>query len=182
MTPPRPAHRIAPLTTANRAEVAGLLARAADYYHLWLGRPPGEAEVEDVFSSAPPGCEAAASVRLGLWLPVRDGQAAPDGLLSGVAELSFGFPEAGDAYLGLMILDPAARGRGLGAAFHARVLHHAAARGATRIFLGVLEANVAGARFWAAQGYRPTGLSREDAETGHRLHRLGRAVPSDCDP
>ena len=34
--------------------------------------------------------------------------------LAGVAELAFGFPEQGDAYLGLMILAPEARSQGFG--------------------------------------------------------------------
>ena len=34
--------------------------------------------------------------------------------LDGVASLAFGWPEPADAYLGLMLLDPQARGQGLG--------------------------------------------------------------------
>ena len=65
---------------ADRTAVAAMLAGAADYYHLWLGHAPGEAEVEGVFSAGPPGCDAARSYRLGLfdggWLGSRNCRSA----------------------------------------------------------------------------------------------------------
>ena len=146
----------------DRAAVALLLTQAQDYYHLWLGHAPGPAEVDDVFTGTPPGCDPAASQRLGLWR---------HGALQGVAELSFGFPGPQDAYLGLMILAPQARGQGHGAAFLAHLEALARAR-STQLFLAVLDANPRGAAFWARNGFSPTGVSRQDADTGHSLHRL----------
>ncbi|MDO9640186.1 MAG: GNAT family N-acetyltransferase [Pseudotabrizicola sp.] len=147
----------------DRAAVAGLLTRAQDYYQLWKGHAPGAAEVEEVFTSTPPGCDPAASHRLGLFL---------DDQLAGVAELSFGFPEPEDAYLGLMILDPAVRSQGHGATFLTAIETRARAAHAPRLCLAVLEANPRGAAFWARMGFAPTGVSRLDADTGHSIHRL----------
>lgn len=152
---------------ADRAALAQMLMQARDYYDLWLGHPPGEAEVEDALSSTPPGCDPAQSHRLGLFL---------DGVLSGVAELSFGYPTAEDAFLGLMILAPGARGAGHGEAFHDLVLRLARQRGCRRIYLGVLQANPRGKAFWHRMGYAETGVTRVDEETGHFLYRLGREV------
>jgi GNAT superfamily N-acetyltransferase len=147
----------------DRAAVSALLLQAQDYYLMWKGRPPGPAETDAVFDDCPPDCDPAASQRLGLHANDR---------LCGVAELSFGFPTAQDAYLGLMILAPDCRSRGLGAAF----LHHVETRARTanapRLYLAVLEANTRGAAFWARSGFGPTGLSRHDADTGHTVHRL----------
>ncbi|WP_103332622.1 GNAT family N-acetyltransferase [Pseudotabrizicola formosa] len=148
---------------ADRAAVAALLTRAQDYYHLWKGHPPGPAEVQEVFTSTPPGCDPAASHRLGLIL---------EGTLQGVAELSFGFPTAQDAYLGLMILAPAARAQGHGAAFLADIETRARAAQALRLYLAVLQANPRGAAFWARMGFQPTGTIRHDPDTGHSIHRL----------
>lgn len=147
----------------DRPAVAALLTRAQDYYQLWLGHPPGPAEVEDVFTDGPPGCDPAASQRLGLFL---------EGGLEGVAELSFGFPATTDAYLGLMILAPAARSQGHGAAFLAEIEARARAAQAPRLYLAVLQANPRAAAFWSRMGFRPTGISRHDADTGHTSHRL----------
>ena len=145
----------------DRDAVTGMLTEAQDYYHLWLGHAPGPGQVQEVFTAGPPGCDPARSHRLGLWL---------DGKLSGVAELSFGYPLPEDAYLGLMILSPSARGRGQGAAFtrHIETLAHPS----PRLYLAVLEANTRGRAFWERQGFKPTGISRFDAETGHTIHRL----------
>jgi GNAT superfamily N-acetyltransferase len=145
----------------DRNDVAVLLLQAADYYHLWLGHDPGPEQVDEVFSACPPNCDPAQSQRLGLFL---------DGQLAGVAELSFGFPLPEDAYLGLMILAPAARGHGHGAAFTSHL--ETLARHSPRLYLGVLQANARGHAFWARQGFVPTGVSRFDDETGHTLHRL----------
>lgn len=148
---------------ADRPAVAALLTRAQDYYHLWKGHAPGAAEVEEVFTSTPPGCDPAASHRLGLFLGDQ---------LEGVAELSFGFPEPDDAYLGLMILAPDARSQGHGAAFLADIEHRARAAHAPQLYLAVLQANPRGAAFWARMGFQPTGTIRHDTDTGHSIHRL----------
>ncbi|WP_050786813.1 GNAT family N-acetyltransferase [Rhodobacter ferrooxidans] len=150
---------------ADRSAVETLFAAATDYYLMAEGKPPGPEVTEDFFTACPPGCDPAASHRLGVF----DGD-----MLAGVAELSFGFPAPGDAYLGLMILAPAARGHGFGAA----LLHHiealARAAGATHLFLGVLEKNRKGRAFWQRKGFAATGFSRVDDAHGlaNVLHRL----------
>ncbi len=145
----------------DRGAVAALLLQAADYYQLWLGHDPGPEQVDEVFTACPPNCDPVRSHRLGLFL---------DNKLAGVAELSFGFPLPEDAYLGLMILAPSARGQGHGATFcsHLETL----ARPSPHLYLGVLQVNTRGHAFWARQGFVPTGVSRFDDETGHTLHRL----------
>lgn len=149
----------------DRAAVAALLDEAQDYFDLWKGHPPGPEDVDEVFTATPPGCDPALSHRLGLML---------DDRLSGVAELSFGFPGPQDAYLGLMILAPRARSAGWGATFLAHVESLARARGAADLFLGVLEVNRRGHAFWLRMGFEPTGVTRDSTENGiaHRIHRL----------
>lgn len=164
---PKPAliRRLEPL--ADRPAVADMLREAQDYYLLWRGHPPGAVEVEEVFTAGPPSCDAARSQRLGLFLA---------GQLSGVAELSFGYPAPQDAYLGLMILAPRARSAGLGAAFYAHVEAEARASACPQICLAVLEANPRGRAFWERMGFAATGIFRDDAETGHRIHRLAKPL------
>lgn len=147
--------------------VEGFYAAAPDYWLLAEGVPPGPEKAAEFFTDCPPGCDPAASHRLGLFLADR---------LSGLAELSFGFPEAGDAYLGLMILGPWAQGGGLGAGLLADVEALARQAGSTRLYLGVLDQNPRGRTFWLREGFAPTGISR-DTGHGSRVERLVKPIP-----
>lgn len=148
---------------ADLEAVEALYAQAAAFWIMTDRRPPDRHKAEAFFIDTPPGCDPAASHRLGLF---------EHSDLAGVAELSFGFPEPDSAYLGLMVLAPARRGRGLGRAFLQHLETLARNRGSSQLFLAVLEENQAGRAFWQAQGFAETGLIRHDAETGHTLHRL----------
>jgi GNAT superfamily N-acetyltransferase len=185
---------IRPLDPAEVPLVAAFYRAAPDYWLLAEGRIDPDRQAAEFFSDCPPGCDPATSERLGLFLadapaqgpglpgasppPRGEGRGVggpgpgPEGRLSGVAELSFGFPQAGDAYLGLMLLGPWAQGRGLGRALLAEVEARARARGAPRLYLAVLEANPRGRAFWAREGFTATGRTGTDAATGHVLHRL----------
>lgn len=155
---------IRPLTRADQAAIAVFYRAAPDYWLLAEGACDPDRQAADYFTDAPPGCDPAQSDRLGLFLGDR---------LSGLAEVSFGFPAAGDAYLGLMILGPWAQGAGHGRALLAALTDLAIAREARQMFLGVLEANPRGRAFWLREGFRDTGVSRTTPE-GRTIHRLMR--------
>lgn len=154
-----------PVADVNAVEA--LYDRASAFWVMSDRKPPGPEKAAEFFTDCPPGCDPAQSHRLGFF-----GQ----DLLIGVAELSFGFPKPEDGYLGLMLFDPSVRGRGLGRIFLAEVERRARARGCPQLLLAVLEENAAGWRFWEAQGFATTGLSRLDDETGHRVHRFSKPL------
>lgn len=143
--------------------VAKFCTEAADYWLLADRRAPDAAKAAAFFTDSPPGCDPARSHRLGLFA---------DGTLAGVAELSFGFPEPADAYLGVMLLAPRLRGRGHGAAFLVHVETLARAASARLLYLAVLDENPRGRAFWQRHGFHPTGMRRQDTETGHWLERM----------
>lgn len=159
--------RIRELFPSETALVAQFYREAPDYWLLAEGRVDPEAQAQEFFTDAPPNCDPAQSDRLGLFLNQR---------LSGVAEVSYGFPEPNDAYLGLMVLGPWAQGAGHGRTFlqHAEAL--ARKRHAARLFLAVLDVNPRGRAFWEREGFTYTGLSRRDALTGHMVYRLGKTL------
>lgn len=142
-----------------------LYREAADYWILAEGKIDPAQKAAEFFTDCPPNCDPAASHRLGLFA---------DGHLGGVAELSFGFPEPQDAYLGLMLLAPRVRGVGAGQTFFTHVETLARAAKAPRLYLAVLEANPRGRTFWERMGFRATNLSRVDNDAGlnHIVHRL----------
>jgi hypothetical protein len=81
---------------------------ASDYWLLADRRPPDAAKAAAFFTDAPPGCNPAVSHRLGLF--------PENARMGGVAVLSFGFPEAFDAYIDLLLIAPYLRGQGHGGA------------------------------------------------------------------
>ncbi|MCV2869532.1 GNAT family N-acetyltransferase [Defluviimonas sp. WL0002] len=156
---------LSPGSDTDRIEA--LYAEAADYWILADRTAPDRAKAEEFFTDAPPGCDVAASHHLGLFV---------DDRLSGVAELAFGFPDPGDAYLGLMILAPRLRGQGLGRRLLAEAEDRARRAGAQRLYLAVLDENPRGRAFWEREGFVDTGVWRDDAEARHRLRRMVKAL------
>ena len=148
-----------PISDLDR--VTAFYAEAPDYWLLADGIAPGLQKAIAFFTDGPPGCDPDRSYRLGLFL---------EGRLSGLAELSFGFPKTGDAYLGFMMLGPWARGAGFGRVFLSHVENLARRAQALQIFLAVLEANPRGRAFWEREGFGATGLS--GVSDGQVLHRL----------
>lgn len=159
--------RIRELFPSETAQIAQFYREAPDYWLLAEGRCDPQAQAQDFFTDAPPNCDPKDSDRLGLFVAQR---------LSGVAELSYGFPDPSDAYLGLMLLGPWAQGKGHGRSFLAHVEALARKRHAARLFLAVLDVNLRGRAFWEREGFTYTGLSRLDALTGHTTYRLGKTL------
>ncbi|MGR3631299.1 MAG: GNAT family N-acetyltransferase [Limimaricola soesokkakensis] len=155
---------------AHLDQVAGFYTEAPDYWVLAEGSHPDPYEkAEEFFTAGAPGCDLDRSRFLGLF---------SDSRLSGLAELHYGFPTDRDAYLGLMILGPWAQGAGRGAAFLSRIEELARSDGATKLYVGVLEANPRGRAFWEREGFGATGISKADNThgLGHVLHRLVKSL------
>lgn len=145
--------------------VARFYREAPEYWLLADRVPPGPTKAAEFFTDGPPGCDPARSYRLGMFLDAR---------LSGVAELSFGFPQDNDAYLGLMMLGSWAQGAGHGKAFLSKIEGLARNSGATDLYLAVIEENERGRAFWKREGFADTGVIGEDIVEGRpqKLLRL----------
>lgn len=154
---------------ADRAAVDALFRAAADYILLERDEAPGPQVTDEFFTDTPPGCDPATNLRLGLF----DG-----GTLIGVADTAFGYPETDDAYLGLMILAPAARGLGAGRRFLRHIEHQCRARGMKALFLAVFEANPRGRAFWEREGFT-TRLAGRPVTVGQKtqmVRRMGKSL------
>lgn len=159
--------RIRELFPSETALVAQFYRKAPDYWLLAEGRCDPAHQAQKFFTDAPPNCDPAESDRLGLFIDHR---------LSGVAEVSYGFPEPGDAYLGLMLLGPWAQGAGHGRAFLAHIETLARKRHAPGLYLAVLDVNPRGRAFWLREGFTPTGKRGQDKITGHWIDRMGKPL------
>ncbi|MDZ4088549.1 MAG: GNAT family N-acetyltransferase [Tabrizicola sp.] len=155
--------RIRELFPSETALVAQFYREAPDYWLLAEGRCDPPHQAAEFFTDAPPNCDPAQSDRLGMFIDQR---------LSGVADLSYGFPEPNDAYLVLMMLGPWAQGSGHGRSFLEHVVTLARKRHAARLYLAVLDVNPRGRAFWEREGFKPTGKRGQDKITGHWLERM----------
>lgn len=154
----------------DEAAVRSLFARAADYVRLETGLPPGPDTVAGFFEDAPPAPQSSPPLHLGAW--------GPDGDLHGIASMAWGFPDPSDAYVGLLLLDPARRGAGLGRRMVDHLAAEAAARGASRILAAVLAENPRAHAFWRREGFEDLWTA-PPARLGERTHvriRMARPV------
>lgn len=150
----------------DRARVADLFARAADYVRLESGSDPTEATVRDFFEERPPNLGPEQAGQVGFVVKSR---------LVGIAAYCIGYPEPSDSYIGLMIFDPEGRGQGIGTTALAAVTKLARDAGARRQFVAVLEANTAGRAFWEKQGFVLETVFPPSSDAHTRL-RMVRAV------
>ncbi len=154
---------------ADRAHVSDLFARAADYVLLESGLPPAPDAADDFFTEAPPGKTAADCRQFGVFDGAR---------LDAMATVLFGYPDAQDAYIGLLIVDAAQRRRGLGRALADHVFAACRDLGAQRMLIAVLDANPRGRAFWHSMGFvlEKTFPPTPDASPPHIRHRMTRAL------
>ena len=90
--------------------------------------------------------------------------------------MAFGFPTPGAAFLGLMIVSPAARGTGAGSTLLRHFEQAARSQACTQLYLAVLDANPRGHAFWTRQGFAHSGKSGPvtlggKTQTSHRLFK-----------
>lgn len=139
-----------------------LFTRGADYFEIMTGAPPGPDEAERAFVGGPPSKAVSDKHTVGVF----DG----GGTLVGVLDAIPDFPADGTCTVGMLLLDPAVRGHGLGAAVLAAFEAWAARRGARRIRTALVTHHAPGLRFLQRAGYEE--VSRPAAVTV-----LEKAVP-----
>ena len=147
----------------HRAALQALLERGADYARLVDGQDPGPDAARELFADGPPGYPPEAKFVIGLL--------DPSGALIAVLEGMRDYPDPGTWWIGLMLLDPAWRGRGLGARLYRAFEAYAGEQGATALGLGVVEANAGARRFWERVGFAAVRVT-EPRRFGAREHAV----------
>lgn len=118
--------------------------KCTDYFQLVTGLPPGPAEANSTFMVVPEGKGYEDKLLLGIY-KARE--------LIGCLDVIKDYPQAGTWSLGLMMLIPEYRNRGLGRQVYQGFEGWAAGEGATAIRLGVVEQNAGAYRFWQRLGF-----------------------------
>lgn len=130
----------------DTAAFQALCDACADYHLLIEGQPAGPDEARRQMEELPLGKTQEDKFYFGLF--------TPRPRLCAALELLRNFREPGEWYLGLLMLEPAVRGRGLGARMLRAAEDWARSQGAWRMRLACAEQNEGGRRFWERQGYR----------------------------
>jgi len=120
-------------------ELQRLFERCSVFWELTEGAPPAPDTAVKELAFAAPGKTAGDTFAFGVY----EGEE-----LIAFAQLMRDYPKPSEWWLGLLIIDPSQRGRGLGAELDRELAEWVAAQGATTLWLGVLTQNEAAHRFW----------------------------------
>jgi GNAT superfamily N-acetyltransferase len=126
-----------------------LLESDPAYAERITGAPPGPSDALSLLIGRPEGVDPADKVVLGGWEGER---------LVGVLDLIRGYPDADRVFVGLLLIDPSARGRGLGRELLGAIEAHRGSASVAR--LSIVDANAGVTGFWEREGFRPTGETR----------------------
>lgn len=150
-------YRVTKLGEADVPALQDLHERCHVFLELLYGHPPEPDSAAQLLAELPEGRSAEDKFLFGLYLE----GAQP---MAGVLESIRGFPDAGEWFIGFLVLDPAYRSAGLGTRFVQAFEGWVRSQGASGLRLIVSERNSGATRFWQSQGYTVTGTAQ------HRAH------------
>lgn len=133
------------LTAEDGPDVQSLLERSADYSELVMGLPPGPADAQSLYIDLPEGKGYEDKLLLGVFTAERH--------IVGMFDAIRDYPEPGEWWIGLQLLEPAQRSQGLGERIYTVFEAWAGTRGARGIRLAVLEPNIKAEHFWRRLGF-----------------------------
>jgi len=125
-------------------ELQVLFERCSAFFELTEGAPVSPRGAEDELGLRAKGKGPEDTFCMGAFRGER---------LVGFIHLTRDYPKPNEWWLGLLLIDPEARGAGLGAAIDEALRSWAMANGARVMWLGVLVQNQAAERFWRGRGY-----------------------------
>ena len=135
-----PDYHVKPLQLEDIDLLQVLLENSPDYSQLVTGLPPGSSAAYSLLTETPEGKTPDDKLVIGLSTERQD--------LIGVLDIIRDYPAQHDWWVGLLLLDPAYRGRGLGQQVFRAFEQWAGKHDARRICLGVVEANQRAYQLW----------------------------------
>ncbi|MEA2570487.1 MAG: hypothetical protein QOI24_2488 [Acidobacteriota bacterium] len=148
--------RTARLTAADAPELQNLFERATDFFELCEGGPPRSDAALKELTQVPERFTLDDLVAFGFWRERLDGV---------VVLLREPLKEAA-WWIGLLLLDPAARGAGAGTRIFEATREWLAVSGAQTIYIGVVVRNEAAQRFWLARGFEEINVQEYTTSYG----------------
>jgi GNAT superfamily N-acetyltransferase len=144
-----------------------LFERGGDYFDIATGRRPDPDEAPRAFVAGPPAKAVDDKRIIGIFTGRE---------LVGVLDAITDWPGTGDWTMGMLLLDPAHRGHGLGTLVLEAYERWAAAEGAVRLHTALVAHHAPGVRFLERHGYRRvSGSGGMDPPQG--VIRFSKAAP-----
>jgi GNAT superfamily N-acetyltransferase len=158
---PLPGYRTSLIKAGDQAELQSLLEKCADYSLLVTGSSPKPSAAVSLLADCPPGKTLIDKSVIGIF--------DEEQVLIGVLDVVHDYPTQDDWWLGLLLLDPSQRKKGLGKRIYQSFEHWVGQQGARRIYLGVIEENQKAFRFWQRLDFEiiETQTSRQFGKLSH---------------
>jgi ribosomal protein S18 acetylase RimI-like enzyme len=152
-----PDGRFLRLTSADLPRLLKLCQSCAAFYELIEGQAPNDETAAEILG--PLDAKYARGTKHGWGVEKK-------GALIAVVELLEGYPSAHDWYIGLLLIAPEQRRRGVGTQLCAALMRWMGQRGASLVRLVVQQQNAGARAFWERQGFM---VEREDLKRSGRL-------------
>lgn len=140
-----------------------LYEQCTDFALLVDGHSPSASAARDEFLAVPEGKTVQDKFIFGLF--------DEHNVLLGMLETIRHYPDDQSWYVGLMMLTPEQRGKGLGSRFYRAFEQWVTTLGAQQVFLSVVEENQQGYRFWKKLGFEVTRKT-PPKQFGNKVHTL----------
>lgn len=137
-------YKITQLYKQDIDTVEELCNKCSDYYILSGGALPTKDDVSALFTELPPNKNLEDKILLGVYKSNK---------LIGIIDIIRDYPIKSEWTIGLLLLEPEERGKGLGAIIHEALIKRARHLGAKRFSIGVIEDNNKAFSFWSKLGY-----------------------------
>lgn len=140
-----PGYHVRLIGTETIPKLQGLLEKCADYNLLVSGNPPSATAAQSLLTECPPGRSIEDKVVIGI--------STTDARLVGVLDAIRGYPRAECWWVGLLLIDPSYRNKGLGRLIYQSFEQWAGQLGGKYILISVIEENEGAYRFWQSLGF-----------------------------
>lgn len=166
----RSGYSVKHLIPENAAVLQKLYEQCIEFALLTDGLAPSPTAAREEFDAVPEGKTTQDKYIFGLFDPYN--------ILLGMIESIRYYPDNKTWWIGLMMLAPEQRGKGLGADFYKAFERWVSVQGVQQISLSVVEANKSGLQFWKKMGFeviRKTPPRQFGIKT-HELYVLSRTI------